>query len=66
MKNTGKKSVTSAPAVCVPLRGEYNGKPTLTLRRDENDKYPFTFGQAKARLIVAHFDAIRQFANQAN
>lgn len=45
-----------------PEFGEYNGKPTIILRRSADDKYPFQFGKAKAKLIVAHIEAIRAFS----
>ncbi|MDE2100949.1 MAG: hypothetical protein KGL39_27125 [Patescibacteria group bacterium] len=45
-----------------PQIGEYQGKPVITLKRTAEDKYPFSFGVAKARLIVEHFDAIKKFA----
>lgn len=57
-----KAKATSTPTKPAPQIGEYNGKPTITLRRSEDDKYPFTFGQSKARLILEHLDAIRDFA----
>ena len=44
-----------------PEIGEYNGKPVITLKRTEIDKYPFSFGLGKARLIVQHFEAIKKF-----
>lgn len=46
------------------MLGEYKGKPTLTLQRDEQDKYPFTFGVAKAKLIVEHIETIKKFVNE--
>ena len=35
-------------------RGEYNGKPTVSIRRDtvEQDRYPFSFGVGKAKLLL--------------
>jgi hypothetical protein len=40
-------------------RGEYKGSPTINIRRDtvELDKYPFSFGLAKAKLLL---QALRQ------
>ena len=32
-------------------RGQYNGKPTIELYKNENDRYPFSFGYGKALLI---------------
>lgn len=42
-------------------KSEYKGRPVLILKRDANDKYPFTFGPAKARIIMEHLDEIRAF-----
>ena len=35
-------------------RGEYKGSATISIRKDteELDKYPFTFGVAKAKLLL--------------
>lgn len=40
---------------------EYKGQPIIQLCRDEEDRFPFQFGLAKARLIVECFDDIQQF-----
>jgi uncharacterized protein YgiM (DUF1202 family) len=40
---------------------EYKGKPVLVIKRDENDKYPFSFGLSKARLILDNIDEIKKF-----
>lgn len=42
--------------------GEYKGKPVFTIRKSETDKFPFTFGQAKAKLIIDHIEEIKKFA----
>ena len=36
-------------------RGEYKGAPTVGIRKDteELDRYPFSFGIAKAKLLLA-------------
>ena len=44
--------------------GEYKGKPTLTLSRNEEDRFPFSFGASKARLIIEHIDAIKAFVKK--
>ncbi|MEM4638029.1 MAG: hypothetical protein QXK76_03360 [Candidatus Woesearchaeota archaeon] len=44
--------------------GEYKGNKLIILKRSEDDKYPFSFGKAKAKLIVEHFDAIKKFAEE--
>jgi len=35
-------------------RGEYKGSPTVSIRQDtvEQKNYPFTFGVAKAKLLL--------------
>lgn len=42
-------------------RSEFKGRPVLIIRRDENDKYPFTFGLSKARLILENLEEIKRF-----
>ena len=37
-------------------RGEYKGNPLIILKRNEEDKYPFSFGINKARLIVDNLE----------
>ncbi len=41
--------------------GEFNGRPVIILRRAEGDKYPFTFGLSKARLILENIKEIEKF-----
>ena len=40
----------------------FKDKPILKLLRNENDKYPFSFGVNKAKLIVENIKAIEKFA----
>lgn len=42
---------------------EKNGKvfPTIQLMNDESDKFPFSFGVSKARLILKHVEEIKKF-----
>ena len=42
-------------------RSEYQGKPIIVLKRNENDRYPFSFGQSKAKLIIEYLDEIKKF-----
>ena len=42
-------------------RTEYKGNPLLVLKRNEEDKYPFSFGVGKARLILENVDEIKKF-----
>jgi hypothetical protein len=44
--------------------GEFKGNKTITLKRDANDKYPFTFGKAKAKLILENLEAVKTFAEE--
>ena len=44
--------------------GEFKGTKVMTIRRDENDHYPFTFGKEKARLMVENFEEIKKFAQE--
>jgi len=41
---------------------EFKGHKVLVLKRNENDKYPFSFGRSKAKLIVENYEAIKKFA----
>lgn len=43
---------------------EYKGQPVLILKRNENDKYPFSFGLSKARLIIEGFEDIKKFVEE--
>jgi hypothetical protein len=45
-------------------RSEFKGKPILVLKRDEEDKYPFSFGLSKARLIIEHFEDVKKFVEE--
>lgn len=45
-------------------RSEFKGKPVIIIRRDENDKYPFTFGLSKARLILENLEEIKRFVEE--
>ena len=60
-------SEIKAEMPCVAKIGEYEGKPTISLLRGESSfvNRPFTFGKAKARMIVEQYDAIKAFATSA-
>jgi hypothetical protein len=45
-------------------RGEYKGKPLIILKRNEEDKFPFSFGVSKARLILDHIEEIKKFVQE--
>lgn len=42
-------------------RSEFKGKPVLIIRRSEDDKYPFTFGMSKAKMILENLEEIKRF-----
>ncbi len=42
---------------------EYKGNKIIVLSKDEDDKFPFSFGLSKAKLIVENIDSIKQFIN---
>ncbi len=42
-----------------PMVGEYKGKPILTL--NPGDRYPFSFGVPKAKMIMKNLDVIKAF-----
>ncbi|MCU0641340.1 MAG: hypothetical protein MUC35_04550 [Candidatus Margulisbacteria bacterium] len=42
-------------------RSEFKGKPTLVLKRGEDEKYPFSFGLMKAKMILEHLEDIKKF-----
>ena len=41
--------------------GEYKGKQILKLSRKIDDKWPFSFGVSKAKLILEHIEDIKKF-----
>ena len=46
------------------LEGDYKGNAMLIIRQTPEDKFPFQFGLKKARLIVEHFNDIKQFVQK--
>jgi hypothetical protein len=42
-------------------RSVFKDKPVLIIRRSEDDKFPFSFGMSKARLILENIDEIKKF-----
>ena len=45
-------------------RSEFKGKPVLILKRSEEDRYPFSIGLSKARLVVENFEEIKKFVDE--
>ena len=42
-------------------RSEFKGKPMLVIKKSADDPFPFSFGIAKAKLILENLDAIKKF-----
>ncbi|HNR68634.1 MAG TPA: hypothetical protein PKN04_11930 [bacterium] len=42
-----------------PIIGEFKGNPVITL--NPNSRFPFSFGLAKAKLILQYLPEIRRF-----
>ena len=51
---------------CKVTVSEYKGKATMTLQRGEASfiNKPFTFGKAKAQMIVEQYEAIKAFSKE--
>jgi hypothetical protein len=49
---------------CIVERGEFKGKPILIIKRSEDEKFPFSFGMTKARLIVENIEEIKKFVEE--
>ena len=45
-------------------KSEYKGKPIIVIKRDEEDKYPFSFGLSKAKLILENIEEIKKFVEE--
>ena len=45
-------------------RSEYKGKPIIVIKRNEEDKYPFSFGLSKAKLILENIEEIKKFVEE--
>ena len=42
-------------------RSEFKGNPMLVLKRGDDEKFPFSFGLTKARMILDHIEEIKKF-----
>lgn len=40
---------------------KFKGLPILCIKANEEDKYPFSFGLKKAKLILENIDKIKKF-----
>ena len=43
---------------------EFRGKSVLTIKNDEQDRFPFTFGLAKAKKIMGSIEDIKKFVEK--
>ncbi|MBI4211578.1 MAG: hypothetical protein HY540_02975 [Deltaproteobacteria bacterium] len=43
---------------------EYKGSPVLVLKNTQEDRYPFSFGVKKAKLMLEHLEDIKQFVQK--
>ncbi len=43
---------------------EYKGSPVLILTQGPEDRFPFSFGLRKARLMLDHIDDIKKFVEK--
>ncbi|MDI6756924.1 MAG: hypothetical protein QME32_02765 [Endomicrobiia bacterium] len=42
-------------------KSEYKGQPVIVLKRSEDDKYPFSFGLNKAKMVIESIEEIKKF-----
>ena len=45
-------------------KSEFKGNPIIKLLRSEDDKYPFSFGITKAKLILENIEEIKTFVEE--
>ncbi len=43
---------------------EYKGNPVLVIKNTEEDRYPFSFGVKKAKMILENLEAIKKFVDK--
>lgn len=44
---------------------EYKGNALIVLKSTEEDKYPFSFGLKKAKLVLEHIEDVKKFVEKA-
>ena len=47
-------------------RGEFKGNPMLILKRSEDEKFPFSFGLSKAKMILENIEEIKKFVAECD
>jgi len=45
---------------------EFKGNKIISLKRKEDDNFPFSFGVGKAKLIVENYNEIKKFVTENN
>ena len=48
----------------IATEGEYKGNPMFVIKNSDEDKFPFSFGVKKAKLIVEHIENIKKFVEK--
>ena len=43
---------------------EFNGHPVLEFKQDEDDRFPFSLGTRKLKLIVEHIEEVKKFVEK--
>ena len=47
-------------------RSEFKGRPLLVIKRSEDDRYPFSFGLSKAKMILENIEEIKKFVDEVD
>jgi hypothetical protein len=47
-------------------RSEFKGRPLLVIKRSEDDRYPFSFGLSKAKMILENIEEIKKFVSEVD
>lgn len=50
--------------MAIAEESEFKGNPMLVLKNTEEDRYPFSFGLKKARLILEHIEDVKKFVDK--
>ena len=60
-----RAGLSNKEGVNMPVKtGEFKGYKVITLMRGDDDKYPFTFGVSKAKMILENLDEIKKFVEE--
>lgn len=50
--------------MAIVKHSEYKGRPIISIARDDEDRFPFQFGLAKAKLVLDNLGAVRKFVEK--